>query len=103
MPVRRVTRWFYEMTEPAQQAPPPPPNPDLEVRRAHEPSPELARFLYTAVGSDWNWIDRRGWDWARWRAHLERPGLETWVAWLRGTPAGYAELAARGDEVELAY
>jgi GNAT superfamily N-acetyltransferase len=29
--------------------------------------------------------------------------VETWLAWLNGTPVGYAELEARGREVELAY
>ena len=57
-------------------------------------------MLYTGVGSDWYWIDRLGWTWSRWHECLARPELETWVAWLRGTPAGFAELE-RGDAVEL--
>src|SRR3954451_1693647 len=83
------------MTAPGDLAPAPPADPELEVRRAEIPSPELARFLYTAVGGDWFWVDRLGWDYARWQAHLERPGVETWVGWVRGTPAGYAELVRR--------
>ena len=36
---------------------------------------------------------------------LDRPGVETWLALDRGTPAGYAELDGTADdgEVELAY
>jgi GNAT superfamily N-acetyltransferase len=98
-----VTRWYLEMSGPEQLAPAPAPDPELEVRRVEIPSPELSRFLYTAVGGDWFWVDRLGWDYARWRTHLDRPGVETWVGWVRGTPAGYAELGPRGKDVEITY
>jgi GNAT superfamily N-acetyltransferase len=97
-----VTTWFLEMTDPERLAPQPDPDPDLEVRRAELPSPELSRFLYAAVGADWYWIDRFRWSWSRWMEWLDRPELETWVAWLRGTPAGFAELERVGDAVEIA-
>jgi GNAT superfamily N-acetyltransferase len=96
-----ITRWFLEMTAPDQLAPPPEPDPELAVARAEIPSPELSRFLYTAVGGPWYWLERRDWDRERWHAELER--VETWIGYLRGTPAGYAELAPRADRVELAY
>jgi GNAT superfamily N-acetyltransferase len=98
-----VTTWYLELTDPAQLAPAPEPLPGLEIAEAAEPSPELARALYAGVGADWWWIDRLGWSWARWHAHLSRPGVETWLARLRGTPAGYAELEAVDGDVELAY
>jgi GNAT superfamily N-acetyltransferase len=101
--VRTYTRWYLEMTAPEQLAPAPPPDPELDVRQAELLSPEFSRFLYTAVGGDWFWVDRLGWDYARWEAYLSRPGVETWVGWVRGTPAGYAELAPRGDGIEIAY
>ncbi len=76
----------------------------LDVRRAEVPCPELNRFLYTAVGSDWWWYDRLGWSRAKWLGYLDRPELETWVAYLSGTPAGYFELEAQGgSEVEIVY
>ena len=96
-----VTTWFLQMTDPAQLAPAPDADPALEVRQAELPSPELSRALYAGVGSDWYWIDRLGWTWSRWHEHLARAELETWVAWLRGTPAGFAELEHDGDAVEL--
>lgn len=103
MPARTITRWYLRMDAPGQLAHAPSPDPALEVRRAEIPSPELSRFLYTAVGGDWWWIDRLRWDHARWQRHLEQPGVETWVPWLRGTPAGWAELIDRRGSVELAY
>jgi GNAT superfamily N-acetyltransferase len=97
----QVTTWYLEMTSPEQQAPPPPAAPELVVRQAELPSPELSRALYTGVGSRWLWSDRHSWSWARWHDHLAREDVETWVAWVRGTPTGYAELERTADAVEL--
>ena len=98
----QVTTWFLEMTDPERLAPAPSLDPALEFREVELPSPELSRALYAGVGSDWWWTDRLGWTWARWMEWLDRPELETWVAWLRGSPAGFAELERAGDAVELA-
>ena len=97
----QVTTWFLQMTDSAQLAEAPEPDPELEIRQAELPSPELSRMLYTGVGSDWNWTDRRNWTWGRWHEWLSRPEFETWVAYVRGTPAGFAELEEQGDAVEL--
>ncbi|WP_430783666.1 GNAT family N-acetyltransferase [Actinoplanes sp. G11-F43] len=76
----------------------------VRIVRAELPSPELNRFLYTAVGGDWHWTDRLAWTWQQWQDWLDRPGVETWVAYLRGTPAGYVELDGSVDGVvEIAY
>jgi GNAT superfamily N-acetyltransferase len=100
---RSVTTTFLEMTD-ASQAIPFRGERTLESRRALIPSPELNRFLYVTVGSDWWWYQRLGWDRERWLAYLDRPELETWVAYLSGTPAGYFELEAQaGNTVEIAY
>jgi GNAT superfamily N-acetyltransferase len=73
------------------------------VRRIEVPTPELNRFLYVAVGSGWLWRDRLSWDRARWLAYLERPEVETWVMYVRGSPAGYFELERQGESAEVAY
>src|SRR5919202_2553534 len=91
------------MTSPGQLAPAPQPEAGIEVRRAEVPSPELSRGMYAAVGADWWWTDRLDWDWARWLERLSRPQVETWLAYERGTPAGYAELEALPDRVELVH
>jgi GNAT superfamily N-acetyltransferase len=97
----QVTTWFLQMTDPARLAPPPAPDPALEFRRAEVPSPDFSRALYAGVGSDWYWTDRLVWSRARWMQWLDRPELELWVAWLRGTPAGFAELQRADDGVEI--
>src|SRR5437867_4140354 len=74
------------------------------IVQAEVPLPELNRFLYTAVGGQWYWIDRLSWDYARWLSWVDRPELETFVLLVRGTPAGYVELEAQPDDnVEVAY
>ncbi len=103
---RTVTTWSLEQTSPADLVPARTPDASSGVRieRAEVPSPEFSRFLYTAVGGDWSWTDRLPWSYARWQAHLERPGVETWVAYERGTPAGYLELDPQPDgAVEIVY
>jgi GNAT superfamily N-acetyltransferase len=78
--------------------------PDVLLLRASIPSPELNRYLYTAVGGDWYWRDRLTWTWTRWMEWLDRPEVETWVLHRSGTPAGYFELEAQpGDAVEIVY
>src|SRR5689334_16295458 len=84
-----ITTWHLEMLSPADLRPSGAEVPGLEIRQARIPSPELNRFLYTAVGGDWFWIDRLGWSYERWLRYLDRPELETWVASVEGTPAGY--------------
>jgi GNAT superfamily N-acetyltransferase len=100
-----VTTWYLEMLSPADlrgaQAPP---DTGASVVRAEIPSPELNRFLYTAVGGQWYWSDRLSWTFADWLGYLDRPELETWVLWVCGTPAGYVELEAQpATNVEVAY
>ena len=102
--MRSFTRWNLEQTDPAELRPASVPELDVRIERVGLPSPEFSRFLYTAVGSRWFWVDRLAWTWQQWQDRLARPGAETWVAWVRGTPAGYAELDPQADgQVEVAY
>jgi ribosomal protein S18 acetylase RimI-like enzyme len=99
-----VTTWYLEMLHPEQLRAAPSPRADVRVERAAIPSPELSRFLYTAVGGQWYWLDRLSWDYARWLEHLEQPAIDTWVLHVSGTPAGYMELEEQPDDnVELVY
>jgi ribosomal protein S18 acetylase RimI-like enzyme len=76
--------------------------PDLEIREARIASPELGRFLYTAVGRAWRWTDRLSWTYSKWLAYLERSEVEVWIAYLDGVIAGYAELERQaGKSVEI--
>ena len=100
---RLVTTTYLEMTS-ALQATPFQGERRLELRRAEIPTPELNRFLYVAVGSDWWWYTRLDWNREQWLSYVDRPELQTWVGYLSGTPAGYFELELQpGAQVELAY
>ncbi|WP_445526001.1 GNAT family N-acetyltransferase [Streptomyces cyslabdanicus] len=99
-----VTTWYLEQTSPTDLLPAAAPEGDVRIVRSEVPSPEFSRFLYASVGGDIRWTDRLGWTYTRWREYLERPGVETWVAYERGTPAGYIELEAQDEGgVEIAY
>lgn len=99
-----VVTHHLEMTAASALRPVLPPIEGLELKQAKVPCPELNRFFYTAVGGDWYWIDRLGWTYEQWLHWVDRPELETWVAYLDGTPAGYFELEAQpGGAVEVAY
>ncbi|TJZ49563.1 GNAT family N-acetyltransferase [Streptomyces piniterrae] len=101
-----VTTYYLQQTSPADLAPAgsPPAEQGVRIVRSERPSPEFSRFLYTAVGGDILWTDRLSWSYARWAEYLGRPGVETWVAYERGTPAGFIELDAQPEGVvEIAY
>lgn len=103
MPTRTVQTTYLEQTERSDLVPAPPPA-DVQVVRAEIPNAAFSLFLYSAVGVDWQWTGRLRWSAEQWQTWLERPGSETWVAWCRGTPAGYLELDGQADgAVEIAY
>lgn len=96
-----ITTWYLEQTSesdlrPAASVP-------ATVTRAGVVCPEFNRFLYTAVGGDWRWYERLSWTWRQWHDWLARPRVETWVAHVEGTPAGYVELDGSAGDVEIAY
>jgi GNAT superfamily N-acetyltransferase len=100
-----VTTWSLEQTSPADLRPAAvPEGGDIRIVRAEVPSPEFSRFLYASVGGDIQWIDRLALTYPQWEEILNRPGAETWVAYDRGTPAGYVELDPQDDgTVEIMY
>ena len=99
---RQVTTTYLEMTDREALQPARASRVPFDLVRVEIPCPELNRFLYTAAGADWAWYSRLSWDYARWLAYLDRDELETWVAYVSGTPAGYFELERQGpDNVEI--
>lgn len=104
LPIRReVTVYYLETVTPDALRPKKAP-PAVHVCRVEIPSPELNHFFYTWVGGAWLWYERLAWSRARWLACLQQPGYETWVAYERGTPAGYFELERWQDgSINIAY
>ncbi len=99
---RLVTTTHLEMTDRGRFRPARPASLDYRLLRAEIPCPELNRFLYASVGARWWWYARLSWDYSRWLAYLDRAELETHVACVAGTPAGYFELERQeGGSTEI--
>jgi ribosomal protein S18 acetylase RimI-like enzyme len=100
----RVAIYHLEMTDKANFRPSGRSHPEALIQRAEVPNPEFNRFLYSAVGGEWHWHERLSWSYERWMQWLDRAEQETWVAYVRGTPAGYVELELQPTgSVEIAY
>jgi GNAT superfamily N-acetyltransferase len=80
----------------------PPPRDGLAVVHARKPTVAYYRFLYDAVGRDYDWTSRKMLSDAELAALLNDSRLEVHVLMAEGVPAGFAELDRRIDgEIEL--
>ncbi|MCK6543028.1 GNAT family N-acetyltransferase [bacterium] len=78
--------------------------PDCVIIRAENPTVKFYRFLYDAVGADWNWIDRKKMADEELAEETQDALVEVYVLYDRGVPAGYAEIDRRiAGEIELKY
>ncbi|HMO58170.1 MAG TPA: GNAT family N-acetyltransferase [Roseiflexaceae bacterium] len=100
-----VVTTYLELCDPAHFLPAYSADPDLRIIQAHVVLVPFYRFLYDAVGREFQWVDRLAWSDAQLHAHLARPSISLHVLYLRGTPAGYIELETAGEEpgTEVAY
>ncbi|PHQ72258.1 MAG: GNAT family N-acetyltransferase [Sneathiella sp.] len=75
------------------------------IIRAENPTISFYRYLYDAVGRDWGWTDRKKISDADLNDIISSPSTEIYVLYIRGVPAGFAELntASLPDVVDLAY
>lgn len=99
-----IITYYVEMNHPDELRPARESALVLELRQVEIPSPAYNRFLYATVGQAWAWIDRLAWSEEEWLHYLNRADLQTWVAYVQGTPAGYFELERQADaNVEIVY
>lgn len=62
------------------------------------------KYLYGLVGESWHWTDKLGWSDTQWEDYAENNNLRTWVAYFKGSIAGYFELRTATDfHVEIVY
>ena len=59
---------YLEMPARSDLIPARKPSVEIEVKLVQIPCPELNRFLYTAIGGDWYWIDRLPRTYQQWMA-----------------------------------
>jgi GNAT superfamily N-acetyltransferase len=94
-----------EMTNAPTTPAPKPPALKLAVLKAEDISVSFYRFLYAETGRDWVWYERRAMDDASLAALLAEAGVEVYVLYVGGQPAGYVEFDLRPlpAEIELRY
>ena len=103
-PTVPVTVTYLEMTSQDQRVPGPGWAEPTRVQRAERPTISFYRYLYNTVGADWDWWARRRLSDDELAAIIHDDAVEVWVPYIRGVPAGLAELDRRVDgEVEIAY
>jgi len=95
---------YLEMREVPKRVPHPAPKRKLALLRAEAIPLHFYRYLYNTVGEPWLWYERRVMDDASLSAAIHDKGVDIYVLYVGGAPAGYAELARRArGETELAY
>ncbi len=76
----------------------------LALLRAEAPTVSYYRYLYNTVGEPWLWWERRVMSDDELRAILDAEGIEVYVLYVNGVPAGFAELdRCHRPEIDLAY
>ena len=81
-----------------------PPREGIEVVRAEQPSVESYRAWYDAVGSDWNWVDRKLMSDGELGRIIHDELVEIYLLRVEAALAGFAELDRRTEgQIELAY
>lgn len=95
---------YLEMTCPADFRPVYLPQSSCyQIMRMQTADVEYYRFLYGSVGEQWRWRDRLTCSDAELLAILSSDQTSVDVLFVDGVPAGYIELARKGDETEIAY
>ncbi len=99
-----VITTFMEMTAPPTRPSVPRPVGQYAVMRLEHPSVPFYRYLYALVGERWLWVDRRRMSDADLAAAIQVDGVEIYVLYAGGEPAGYVELDRREKpDVRIAY
>ncbi len=100
IPVKTI---YLQMHTPCERKASPPLD-DIDVLSLEQPTIRYYRFLYDAVGKDWNWVDRNRLSDDELRAIIHGDLVEIYVLHVKGSPAGFCEMDRRVEgEIELRY
>jgi GNAT superfamily N-acetyltransferase len=86
---------YLEMRQPPRSRAEPPANLKLMLVKADKPPVHFYRYLYNAVGERHYWVDRRNLSDAALAQLIHAKGVEVFVLYVGGAPAGYFEIDAR--------
>ena len=99
----KVTTYYLEMNSPTELMTKSVSN-GLVVQECEIKQFRINRFLYQFIGAAWGWTDKLTLSDATWQTYAENDNLRTWIAYYKGTIAGYFELQQQAEgTVELAY
>lgn len=95
---------FLEMQAEVLHHVAPPANIKLLLLRVENISLHFYRFLYNSIGRDFEWHDRKYLSDSELSGFIHAEGVEVWVLYVGGQPAGYFELGpADNTTIELEY
>jgi GNAT superfamily N-acetyltransferase len=90
--VLETTVTFLTLEARPAHLPPMPSAPRLALMRAEDIPLHFYRYLYRAVGGNWVWVERLTLSDAALAEKIHRRGIEVFVLYANGSPAGYFEL-----------
>ncbi|WP_428247130.1 GNAT family N-acetyltransferase [Ferrovibrio sp.] len=96
-----VTVVYLDMTTAPAEVPNPAPLLDakLALLKLDNPTPSYYRYLYTAVGKPWHWVERHRLSDADLTDIIQHNDVEIFVPYIGGVPAGYVELDRRDPPI----
>jgi GNAT superfamily N-acetyltransferase len=98
-----VMTYYLEMNSSRDLVPKEQPE-GLTVTEAEIKDFRFNRYLYQLVGEQWNWVDKLPLSEEVWAEYAESEYLRTWVAYSKGSIAGYYELKKQPNEdVNITY
>ena len=90
-----TTVTFLSMDHPPSVRVIPPANLKLALMHVLDPTVSYYRYLYGAVGTEYYWIDRNLLSDDQLAATINAEGVDIYVAYCAGNPAGYFEIDSR--------
>ncbi len=102
--VVETTVTYLAMEARPAQLPPMPSAPRLALMKAEKIPLHFYRYLYIAVGGNWLWVERLALTDEELSKKIHAAGIDVFVLYANGAPAGYYELDRRDPpDVRLAY
>jgi GNAT superfamily N-acetyltransferase len=90
--VVETTVTYLAMTARPANLPPMPTSPRLALIKAENIPLHFYRYLYRAVGGSWLWVERLELSDSALSSRIHKAGVEIFVLYANGAPAGYYEL-----------
>ena len=72
---------------------------DLIILKLTIPTPEFNFFMYQKIGSNYRWGGRQTWSQEDWIRHANGKNMQTWGAYIEGSPIGYYEIELTTDSI----